>query len=397
MAKQDKYGDIDSLLGGSDEAVATKQPARTRRPSPAIGVLTGNNAPLTTTDKLKQEKEAVEKELTKAQEQFDKERGELLEQAQKAKEQFKKDKDDLLNQIKEAEKSGHDFEGMTLTMPITKKEVWLEKKYISTDLIDVSPENERDQELLDEISLSDILPSFRIKGQQKPGLLRPKSKGRFELIEGSRRLASAKICKVDYLALVGDVPDADVRDLSIIENNHKDVSYYEKAKAYQRQIDNKEYDNWTQLGAAKGISKSHIGRYSACAKLDKLFVKILPSPSDMTLTYGEDIGKLLKKDTETIIEKAQELLEIRRSASNDKTKLQSADEILKQLKRSLLPKIKKPNAKNSVIYKSPDETRSLKHSTTNKGATKLEISGANEEQLNKILSFVSKTMKIKME
>ncbi len=112
-----------------------------------------------------------------------------------------------------------------MTMPVTQQEVVFELQRIDPSKIDVSPENERIQEFLDEISLRDILPSIRKQGQQFPGTVRPKKDGRFELIEGSRRLKAAVLAKKPYLALVGDVPDADVRELSVIENKHQDVSY----------------------------------------------------------------------------------------------------------------------------------------------------------------------------
>ena len=370
----DKYGNIDELLSGAD--VSDRAPKRARRPSPALGVMKGDNRPTTVTDVLKAEKQKAEKALEEAQQHFEKEKAELLKA------------------LEEVKSSGAEVAPIVLTMPVTKQEVTFDLCRVEPYLIDVSPENERIQRFLDEISLQDILPSIRKHGQQKPGTLRPKKDGRFELIEGSRRLAAVKLAHQQYLALVGEVPDADVRELGIIENKHQDVSHYEKAKAYQRQIEEKgEYENWTQLGAAKGISSSHISRYRACVELEELFVRILPSPSDMPLSYGETIAQLKKKGESELTAKAQELLEKRMSALGDKLELPDAEEVIKILKSAVRTKPEAPKTWKPVVYKSKDG-KTLKHSVTNKGATKFEITGVDDGQLEKILSFLTTTLKV---
>ncbi|WP_444928305.1 ParB/RepB/Spo0J family partition protein (plasmid) [Microbulbifer sp. TRSA002] len=375
MAK-DKYGNIDEMLSGADtDELVDITPKRNRRPSPALGVMTGDSRPTSITDGLKAEKQKAEKALEEAQLNFEKEKADLLQ---------------ALEEVKNSDSEGAPI---VLTMPVTKQEITFELRRIDPSLIDVSPENERIQEFLDEISLQDILPSIKKHSQQKPGTVRPKKDGRFELIEGSRRLASVKLAKQDYLALVGDVPDADVRELSIIENKHQDVSPYEKAKTYQKQIERGEFENWTQLGAAKGISSSHISRFRACVELDEIFVRILPSPSDMPLSYGETIASLRKKGESPLIAKAEELLDLRRAALRDKLELPDVEQVIKLLKGAVRSKVKEPKTWQPVVYKSKDG-KTLKHSVTNKGATKFEIIGVDDSQLKKILSFLTTTLKV---
>lgn len=371
-----KYGNIDELLSGVGlEETENNTPRRSKRPSPALGVMTGDKRPTSVTDGLKAEKQKAERELEEAQKKFEQEKAELL------------------RALEEAKRAESDGAPIVLTMPVTKQKVTFELRRVDPSLIDVSPENERIQEFLDEISLQDILPSIKKHGQQKPGTLRPKKNGRFELIEGSRRLAAVKLAKKEYLALVGDVPDADVRELGIIENKHKDVSPYEKAKAYQKQIERGEYENWTQLGAAKGISSSHISRYRACVELDEIFVRILPSPSDMPLSYGETIAQLKKKDERALIAKAQELLDVRRAALSDKLHLPDVEEVIKLLKSAVRTKVEEPKTWKPVVYKSKDG-KTLKHSVTNKGATKFELTGVDDSQIEKILLFLTTTLKV---
>lgn len=374
---KNKYGNLDELLPEDGVAVEDEAPQpRKRRPSPAIGVMHGDSTPTRVTDTLRAEKEKALKELEQARAKFEEEKAVLI------------------NKLDEMKSAADSTSPIILTMPVTKQEVSFELQRVDPELIDVSPENERIQDFLDAISLKDILPSFRKYGQQRPGTIRPKKGGRFELIEGSRRLAAAKMTKRPYLALVGEVPDADVRELSVIENKQQDVSPYEKAKAYQRQIQNGEYSNWTQLGVAKEISSSHISRYRACAELDELFVRILPSPSDMPLNYGETIGYLLKKDEPALLQQANALLESRKTALKKGEEGPDLDEILRLLKSSVRTKAPQPTVKQAVTYKSKDGKITLKHSISNKGSTKFELAGVDDRQVQMILEQLKKALKV---
>jgi ParB family chromosome partitioning protein len=373
MIKENKYGNLDELLPGSSDENAVPLSTSTRkrrRPSPALGAMQGERRPISVTDSLKEEKAQIEREL------------------EETKAAFKKERDELLARI-DHEQVNSSAKPIVLTMPITRQEVDFELKRINPALIDVSPENQRIQEFLDEISLSDILPSIKKQGQQYPGTIRPKKDGRYELIEGSRRLRSAVLSGVDYLALVGDVPDADVRELSIIENKTQDVSYFEKAKAWERQIKAGEFKNWTQLGASHGMSSSNINRYKACAELDQDFIRILPSPSDMPLSYGEVVAKLMKKDEGQLKAKVQELLALRKQWSHGGAELIGVDEILKQLKSSVRARHKKATVWSPVVYQSKQGDRSLRHSVSSKGTTKFEIDGINEEELKNLVELLT--------
>ena len=367
MARDGKYGNLDDIIQSTDSDVATAP--RKRRPSPAISAMQGNVQPARLVDRLQAEKKAIEEDLRKVQSEFDKERQSLVSEIEKTRQGV-----------------GTTSKPISLVMPITKQRVVFRLEELSPELIDVSPENERIQSYLDEISLRDILPSIRKHGQQKPGTVRPKADGRFELIEGSRRLAAVRLSGQRYLALVGEVPDADVRELGVIENKHQDVSPFEKAKAYQRRIESGEFENWTQLGAAMGISSSHIARYKSCVELDDMFVRILPSPSDMPLSYGETISQLKKKGEKALWSKASELLDLRQAALENDVDLFGSEEIIKLLKSAVRAKIVAPTAKKSISYKSKDGSIMLKHSISRRtGSNKFEITGLSEDRLELLL------------
>ena len=372
-----KYGSVDDLL--KPRTVDTARSSRRKRPTPALDAMAGNLQASGTVNILKQEKLQAEQALQEAQQKFEKEKAELME-ALSSKE--KSESSDMQSSI-------------MLTMPVTQTEVAFQWKTLDPSLIDVSPENERIQSFLDEISLRDILGSIKTRGQQKPGTVRPKPNGRYELIEGSRRLAAVKLAGKSYLALVGDVPDEDVRELSVIENKHQDVSPYEKAKAFQSLIENLHYENWTQLGEHQHISSSHINRYKQCAEMDEIFVRLLPSPSEMPLSYGETIAGLKRKNEVSLLNKAQELVDLREQAKVDsKVVLLDVDKIIKILKESVKSSSNKPTVKKPIKYVSKNKDVVLKYSITNNGNTKFEIAGVPEDKIDKVLQYLLKTLRV---
>ena len=160
------------------------------------------------------------------------------------------------------------------------------------------------------------------------------------------------------------------------------------------QIENKEYVNWTQLAAAKGITQSQIVRYKACASLEEIFVKLYKTPSDMPMSYGETISKLLKKNKKAVLKKATELLEIRNQISEKEEVDFGADQIIKELIKASKAALKKPAKKKPIEYKTKDNKVSLIHSLTNKGATKIVIDGATEEEVTKIIQQLINNLKL---
>ena len=88
MVDNNKYGNIDELITEPEDKssgkAASGQPARRRRPVPALAALTGDDAPISTTQKLRAEKEDVEKALKDATAKFEKEKTSLLEDIEKA-------------------------------------------------------------------------------------------------------------------------------------------------------------------------------------------------------------------------------------------------------------------------------------------------------------------------
>ncbi len=292
----------------------------------------------------------------------------------------------LLDDIEKRDRAAAEGSTFELTMPRSGRKVAFSVQNIPTDLIDVSKSNYRIQTFLDEISISDIHPSIRENGQQRPGIVRPTSDGRFELVDGSRRLFSAKLLSRDFLAMVGDIPDSDIADVSDIENLSKPLSYYEKAMSYREQIGQGDYKNWNQLRMALNISETQIRRYRSLSELDDLYVRILRSPSDMPLTYGDVIRDLEKKAKDEVRSCAVKLLESRSSNSADDHDYPSVIAALRESsKKKSAPA--KPTRK-PIVYACADGLQ-FKHSVSNRGASKLEFQGFSDDQVARIIDYIN--------
>lgn len=367
-ANQEK---LDSLLSGEDvaKAATTTQPSRNMHPTTETQL--GIPSP-------------------KKRHEFQKQIKELSEQIDIA--QKERDQSDLI--IRE-QQSQIDDPVTTMVMPVSKISVDCKERLINPELIDVHPLNDRIPELLDAISLSDILPKIREFGQQVPGLVQPKNDGsdRYWLVYGSRRLASINLLNkeselsgdtfnpISYKALVGAIPNVDVKQLSDLENISSNPSHYEKAKSYEAQIgEGKTYKNWEQLGAAFGLSKGQISRYKALCGLDLLFIKILRAPQDMTLKYGSDLAALFKKGREAVCSEAATILSERESGKSYDFK-----DIMLRLKTS----VKADVFKQIDSFSSENKKVKAVHTVNDKGNYQVKIKGLTDDQITGLKGYIN--------
>ncbi|MCX4030445.1 ParB/RepB/Spo0J family partition protein [Endozoicomonas sp. SM1973] len=305
-----------------------------------------------------------------------------------------KEIEQLKEQLKQANGSSSSIE---LRMPFSGKSVSFTLREIEPSLIDVSTINQRIQSLLNDAAVSDILPDIRKNGQSEPGYLRPTKDGRFELIAGSRRLYCVKqIPGRKYLALIGDVPDEDIRHLSRVENKQRPISAYETAMSFYNDINSGIYKTWEQLAEVEDIARSTAFRYKRLVELPEVFVQLFTSPNDMSVTAADWITSALKKDEKTkklLISKAKDLLDDKVNKICNGYKLLSAELVLKELKRSLLEGGKStPTRKKPVVYKAKG-TPKFKHSLASNNNSKFEILDASTEEIDKIKAFLVRMFK----
>lgn len=288
-------------------------------------------------------------------------------------------------------------ETISLKMPVSGITVNFKKCWLDPDLIDVSPENQRDQSLLDLSAVSDIFDSIEAEGQSEPGYVLPKSEGRYELVSGSRRLFCVKnIPRRKYLSLVGRIPEVDVRRLSRLENQQAPISVYERAISFQQDIKNKRVKTWDALAAMEGISSRQIKKYKALADLPIEIVRSFGSPSDLSLEFADWlISKIRKNDElkEKIIGLASDIYKDKVLRSNENQAKRPAPEVIAEFKRVIrLKRSPQPTIKKPVVYTGRNGKEIFRHTISNKGTQKLELIDCNEGSLEVILNAIKKEL-----
>lgn len=107
--------------------------------------------------------------------------------------------------------------GNAITLPVCGRDVKFTLEVLRGDSVEKTSRvwsgNERDQELLTEDALDDLIPSFLLTGQQTPAFGRRVS-GVIEIADGSRRRKAAALTESDYRVLVGELDDEQMAALS---------------------------------------------------------------------------------------------------------------------------------------------------------------------------------------
>ncbi|MBK1520815.1 MULTISPECIES: ParB/RepB/Spo0J family plasmid partition protein [Enterobacter] len=228
--------------------------------------------------------------------------------------------------------------------------------------------NERDQDLLTEESLDDLIPSFLLTGQQNPAFGRRVAEG-IEVADGSRRRKTAILTSSDYRVLVGDLDDEQMDALCKLGNDYRPTSAYERGKRYAARLADEFGGNISALAEAENISRKIISRCMNTAKLPKELIALFSHPGELSARAGEALHKsfsekedlllqqvrqLADRKTAGVIFEADEVIQllngaltrdpVRRSALSTKkqivkgaTAIYKGDKVVFQLDRSLLP------------------------------------------------------------
>tara|TARA_R110001592_G_scaffold316364_1_gene592786 strand:+ start:25628 stop:26737 length:1110 start_codon:yes stop_codon:yes gene_type:complete len=290
---------------------------------------------------------------------------------------------------------------MTIKMPVTGQVVEFRQQEIPVDNIVVPQINGRRQSLLDALSLSDILPSIKKEGQQRPGYVYPIGDGTFGSLDGSRRLASCKLAGIpNYIALVGEVPEADRAKFSENENKNSALSYWEQSQNFGHLIEVGAYKNWHQLCVAHDIPTADESRFKALYEIPELYASIFTTPTDMQKSFGEEIGKLKRKNESQLVEAAENLRKLRAEALESGEPWKDAADILKILKSSVRSKpaveidVKARKPKTYEIGPSKVPVKHSRSKTT--GAIKFEINanGLSDEDVAAVEQAILKALKV---
>lgn len=168
--------------------------------------------------------------------------------------------------------------------------------------------NERDQELLTEDALDDLIPSFLLSGQQTPAFGR-QVEGVIEIADGSRRRKAAILTSSDYRVLVGDLDDEQMMALSRLGNDYRPVSAYERGKRYAQRLETVFNGNVSALAEAENISRKIITRCINTAQLPKPVVSLFTHPGELSARSGEALYKAFSGKGNLLLQQALQLHE----------------------------------------------------------------------------------------
>ena len=158
-----------------------------------------------------------------------------------------------------------------------------------------------------EEKIEELAQSIREKGVIQPILVRSAGVDRYELIAGERRLRAAKVLGLNEIpAIVRRVADADVLELSIIENvQREELNSIEEAKAYQRLAQEFGYSQ-DNIAAKVGKDKSSI---SNLLRLLNLPQKVQDFLSQNLITFGHARALIPVQDEKRQIIFCQKIVE----------------------------------------------------------------------------------------
>lgn len=208
--------------------------------------------------------------------------------------------------------------GNSITLPVCGRNVTFKLETIPADKVEKATMvwlgNERDQELLNESALADLIPSFLTSGQQNPAFAR-RTSGIIEIADGSRRRKTAIITGSDYRVLVGELDDEQMQQLSQLGNDYRPTSAYERGKRYLRRL--KEFDgNVKALAEAEGIDRNIVNRCMNTAGLPREILSIFKHPGELSARAGDALSKVYKGNEQTMLDGAKQLLRMKQAGED---------------------------------------------------------------------------------
>ena len=191
--------------------------------------------------------------------------------------------------------------GNAISLPVCGREVKFTLEVLRGDSVESASRvwsgNERDQELLTEDALDDLIPSAF--GRRVSDVI--------EIADGSRRRKAAILTESDYRILVGELDDEQMAALSRLGNDYRPTSAYERGLRYTSRLQNEFAGNISALADAENISRKIITRCINTAKLPKSVVALFAHPGELSARSGEALQKafadkeeLLKQQAETL-------------------------------------------------------------------------------------------------
>ncbi len=173
----------------------------------------------------------------------------------------------------------------------------------------------------DEAKLQELAQSIVVSGIVQPILVRPLSGGKYQLIAGERRwLASRKAQKTTIPAIVRQVADEQVLEMTIIENLQRtDLNPIEQARAYQRLSQDFQLTQ-EQMATRTGKERASVANFLRLLKLPEAVQQKVESGD---LTFGHARALLALDNSESITSAAQKVVALSLSVRQTESYVQN--------------------------------------------------------------------------
>ena len=173
----------------------------------------------------------------------------------------------------------------------------------------------------DEAKLQELAQSIVVSGIVQPILVRPLSGGKYQLIAGERRLlASRKAQKTTIPAIVRQVADEQVLEMTIIENLQRtDLNPMEQARAYQRLSQDFQLTQ-EQMATRTGKERASVANFLRLLKLPEAVQQKVESGD---LTFGHARALLALDSPESITSAAQKVFALSLSVRQTESYVQN--------------------------------------------------------------------------
>ncbi|MBQ1509040.1 MAG: ParB/RepB/Spo0J family partition protein [Erysipelotrichaceae bacterium] len=248
-----------------------------------------------------------------------------------------------------------------------------EKNTFSLKIREIRPNPYQPRKNFDEEAMKELTDSIKEHGVFQPIIVR-KSLSGYELIAGERRLRASKNAGLTEIpAIVVEMDDKDMMEISLLENiQREDLSVLEEAAAYQQLIEKLGYTQ-EELAKRVGKSRTHITNILRMRKLPAAIQKLV---SEGKISFGHARALLGSEDEDLQTEIAGRI--VREGLS--------VREVEKLLRRK--PKLPPVRVEDPYL-------RDVKNTLERKYGTSVEITKkaitiryADNEDLNRILELM---------
>ena len=184
--------------------------------------------------------------------------------------------------------------------------------------------------------VSELKDSIREQGILEPLVVRPAQDGNYEVIIGSRRLASARELGLPVVpVVVQDISDADAIVRSLVENLQRgDLTLEDRVEAYKRlqEIDTERFGTTQGLSRALGRNRPSIARdfeaYEAMMRL---------RPRGIQVIHSAPPGSVQRRTGEAIPETHATLLEQAMSAVRGQLPAERVEDTYSEMAQAIAP------------------------------------------------------------